>query len=79
MYTGKASTSGGNLTDKYIEANAAAAEATTTGEYGFDFYANGFKATGTGGGTNASGGTYVYIAFAENPFVTSTGIPTPAR
>jgi hypothetical protein len=28
---------------------------------------------------NASGATYIYMAFAENPFVTSTGIPTPAR
>jgi hypothetical protein len=23
--------------------------------------------------------TYIYMAFAENPFVTSTGIPTTAR
>jgi len=29
--------------------------------------------------TNASGNTYIYMAFAENPFVTSTGIPTTAR
>ena len=79
MYTGKTSTSGGNLTDKYLEANEANAEATTTGEYGFDFLSNGFKATGTGGGTNNGSGTYIYMAFAENPFVTSTGIPTPAR
>ena len=79
MYTGKTSTSGGNLTDKYLEANATAAEATTTGEYGFDFLSNGFKATGTGGGTNNGSGTYVYLAFAENPFVTSTAIPTPAK
>jgi hypothetical protein len=28
---------------------------------------------------NASGGTYIYMAFAENPFVTSTSIPTTAR
>ena len=79
VYTGKTSTSGGNLTDKYLEANATAAEATTTGEYGFNFLSNGFKATGTGGGTNNSSGTYIYLAFAESPLVTSTGIPATAR
>jgi hypothetical protein len=31
-------------------------------------------------GTNCkSGGTYIYMAFAENPFVSSTGIPVVAR
>ena len=29
---------------------------------------NGFKQRGTGVSMNASGGTYIYIAFAENPF-----------
>jgi hypothetical protein len=29
--------------------------------------------------TNGSGETYIYMAFAENPFVTSTSIPTTAR
>jgi hypothetical protein len=28
---------------------------------------------------NGSGGTFIYMAFAENPFVTSTSIPTTAR
>ncbi len=28
---------------------------------------------------NASGSVYIYMAFAENPFVTSTGIPTTAK
>ena len=44
-----------------------------------DFTANGFKLRNTGSDTNASGSTYIYMAFAENPFVTSTGIPTTAR
>ena len=79
MYTGKTSTSGGNLTDKYLEANEANAEATTTGEYGFDFLSNGFKATGTGGGTNASGGTYIYMAFASEPLVSTNGNAATAR
>jgi hypothetical protein len=45
----------------------------------FDFTAQGFKNRGTGGGNNASGGTYIYMAFSENPFVTSTGVPATAR
>ena len=44
-----------------------------------DFLSNGFKWKTTGTGSNASGGTYIFMAFAENPFVTSTGIPTTAR
>jgi hypothetical protein len=28
---------------------------------------------------NGSGSTYIYMAFAENPFVTSTGVPATAR
>ena len=33
-----------------------------------DFLSNGFKARTTGGHRNASGGTYIYMAFAEAPF-----------
>jgi hypothetical protein len=40
---------------------------------------NGFKVRGTDAELNDSGGTYIYMAFAENPFVTSTGIPATAR
>ena len=45
----------------------------------FDLLSNGFKARSNSAVGNASGGTYIYMAFAENPFVTSTGIPTTAR
>jgi hypothetical protein len=33
-----------------------------------DFLSNGFKLRGTWAGLNASSGTYIYAAFAENPF-----------
>tara|TARA_R100000541_G_C1881114_1_gene82302 strand:+ start:26 stop:1063 length:1038 start_codon:yes stop_codon:yes gene_type:complete len=79
MYSRKTSTTGGNLTDKYLEANENSAEATTTGEYGFDFLSNGFKATGTGGGTNANNGNYIFMAFAEAPLVGSNNQPANAR
>ncbi|NBW12404.1 MAG: hypothetical protein EBR82_30665 [Caulobacteraceae bacterium] len=44
-----------------------------------DLLSNGFKMRNTDGDNNASGQTYIYMAFAENPFVTSGGIPTTAR
>jgi len=45
----------------------------------FDLLSNGFKIRWTSTFINASGGTYIFMAFAENPFVTSTGIPACAR
>ena len=44
-----------------------------------DFTANGFKLRKVDTGTNASGGTYIYMCFGSSPFVTSTGIPATAR
>ena len=44
-----------------------------------DFLSNGFKVRHTDGDINASGETYIYLAIAENPFVTSTGVPATAR
>jgi len=54
------------------------AEQTDT-DAGIDMLSNGFKIRGSGGDYNASGQAYIYMAFADNPFVTSTGIPTTAR
>ena len=44
-----------------------------------DLLSNGIKYRGYWPDHNASNGTYIYMAFAENPFTTSTGIPTTAR
>jgi len=44
-----------------------------------DFLSNGFKLMATGTPTNSSGGTYVYMAYAEQPFVNSNGVPCNAR
>ena len=55
------------------------AEYTGTLYFEADILSNGFKLRLTDGQINASGGSYIYMAFAENPFVTSTGIPTTAR
>ena len=40
---------------------------------------NGFKIKNTTSGYNVSGNTYIYMAFAESPFVNSNGVPTNAR
>jgi len=59
--------------------HSAEAEYTGTSYFEADILSNGFKLRLTDGQINASGGSYIYTAFAENPFVTSTGIPTTAR
>ena len=44
-----------------------------------DLVSNGFKARTSDGGINADGSTYIFMAFAESPFVNSNGIPNNAR
>jgi len=66
-----------NVVEGVFNADTTAAEDTASDW--LDFTSNGFKARFTGGDINANGGSYIYMAFAENPFVTSTGIPTTAR
>ena len=64
-----------NVTANRLDAN------TTEGNQSsghFDFLSNGFKCRSTEGATNAAS-PYVYLAFAEHPFVSSKGVPTTAR
>ena len=65
-----------NVVQDKLQPNQTSAESDDTS---MDFVSNGFKFRETGGNFNASGGTYIYMAFAENPFVTSTGVPATAR
>ena len=65
-----------NEVDKLLRANQSSAENT----YGAcDFLSNGWKFRDGDTDFQASGDTYIYMAFAENPFVTSTGVPACAR
>jgi len=59
-----------NLADATIYANLSNAEFEASG-LGIDILSNGFKPRGTNAGTNASGYTYIYIAFASHPFKTA--------
>ena len=44
-----------------------------------DLLSNGFKCRQSGTDSNTSGGTYIYMAFAESPFTNSNSVPTNAR
>jgi len=66
-----------NAVSKYLRPNEAGAE--DSGEEYVDFLSNGFKIKNTGNRFNDADGTYIFMAFAEQPFVTSTGIPATAR
>ena len=59
-----------NVTGNSLRAQSSGAEATTGGANSstWDILSNGFKLRDTGAGTNASGGTYIYMVFAESPF-----------
>jgi len=47
--------------------------------YSIDLLSNGFKTRNNNDQWNSSGNTFIYMAFAESPFTTSTGVPTTAR
>jgi len=70
---------GYNTNYSFLIPNETNAENTTTSTANLDILSNGFKIRGSTGHTNTSGGTYIYMAFAESPFVSSKGIPTTAR
>jgi hypothetical protein len=61
-----------NVTKGYLLADTSAAEVTDHSPTYTDILSNGFKLKGSANATNASGGSYIYMAFAENPFKYST-------
>jgi len=67
-----------NVTDTQLFAEDSLAE-NTNSVHNIDLLSNGFKIRTSQSDQNNSGSNILYMAFAENPFVTSTGIPTTAR
>jgi len=67
-----------NPNNQYLNAVEADAEQSAS-TFDIDFLSNGFKLRNSNAGLNGSANSYIYMAFAENPFTTSTGIPTTAR
>ena len=63
-----------NSAYKYLLADTTGAEA---GDLAYDILSNGFKFRGTS--QNGSGDTFIYMAFAEEPLVSSNGVPATAR
>ena len=67
-----------NSTDKYLRADTTATEST----YDIlNFMSNGFEIDiiSPDASTNTSGADVIYMCFAENPFVTSSGVPNTAK
>jgi len=66
-----------NVIDVRLKAHTTDAESQDDNEC--DFLSNGIKLRSNSGGVNSSGQAYIYMAFAESPFVSSEGVPTTAR
>ena len=76
MYDNKRN--GFNDENNYLRAEGTYAEGSETwGD--LDILSNGFKPKANDGMHNASGGTYIYMAFAEAPLVGSNNVPCTAR
>jgi len=70
---------GRNPNNPRLYANNNNASEGASDEAYVDILSNGFKLRGAQPDINLSGKTYIYMAFAEQPFVTSTGVPATAR
>ena len=66
-----------NPSDKVLQTDLADAE--VTGFLEIDFLSNGFKFRSADNQHNASGGSYIYFAFAEHPFFGDGTSPVTAR
>jgi hypothetical protein len=62
-----------------LSPNLSDAEDSSTGNNDIDMLSNGFKVTEDNNDMNESGQNFIYMAFAESPFVSSEGVPTTAR
>jgi len=62
-----------NPANAYLEPNTSDIETTDSGAGSrqLDILSNGFKLRDTAGAINASGGTYIFAAYAESPFQTA--------
>ena len=68
-----------NVVTQILYPDLSSAEATAASNNYFDILSNGFKLRGNSGQINGSGGTYIYMAFAESPLVGTNNIPSTAR
>ena len=67
-----------NPSTAYMRPNETSAEGTSSA-HKIDIVSNGFKVRSTDTAYNTSGNTYTYLAFAEEPLVSSNNLPATAR
>ena len=67
---------GYNVDNDGLQINGGDAESTSDD---IDLLSSGFKMRTSGVGENGDGNPYLYMAFADNPFTSSTGTPVTAR
>ena len=82
MIDNKRSTpSGNNLIDKSLFADTSGVDYAPGSGWVADFLSNGFKfrMTANHSAANGNGDPYIYMAFAENPLVTTGKVPATAR
>ena len=65
-----------NVRGKYLVADG---NGTDSNADAFDFLSNGFKVRSTATSFNNSSGSYLYMAFADQPLVSSNGVPATAE
>ena len=68
-----------NEMNAILQPNLSDAETPSSQNRQTDFLSNGFKLRNGNTQNNLSGGSFIYMAFAESAFVNSNGVPTNAR
>ena len=77
IFDNRRNTQTGNPRDIYLMPSANNADSSESDSV--DFLSNGFKWRISSGFRNADAVNFIYMAFAESPFVSSEGVPTTAR
>ena len=67
-----------NVTSRSLKANESHAEENSSSANNVDLLSNGFKLRDSNNDINASGGSYIFVAFASSPLVGSDGTPCTA-
>ena len=68
-----------NVIDDRLRANTSDAEQTGSSTHILDFVSNGFKIRSSNSAIGGGADPYIFMAFAEAPFVNSKGVPANAR
>ena len=67
-----------NVRKLFLSPDSAEADQTGSTDHVLDFLSNGFKIRGSGGETNTNGGSYIFMAWAAEPLVSSNSKPATA-